>query len=729
MFRSHRFEVTGRLHAQNRVDIVFRSLDAALAGRRPRPRWKTALVSNQDLRWFRTSLLGRATAWMPALPAIGPWRDVVLTRSAALSVSALRLRGSAPQGRAQLHLHARLHPGPGQRLEGATVVVAGCSLAVDIHEDEAGDFILSLDAPLPGAALWWPLGQGAQALHPCRLELVCTAGLRVVDCGMLGFRSLVLDRSGGQVQLRVNGRAVFCRGACWTAEDPASLDGRPEDLQRTLDLAASAGLNMIRIGGTMTWASDALLAACDARGILVWQDLPFANLDLPVGDADFVAEVQAELRQQTARLAAHPCVALLCGGSEIAQQAAMLGLPREAWAGPFFEEQLPAWVAESLPDLPWFPSTPWEGDLPFHTGSGLCHYYGVGAYRRPLADVRRAGVRFSPECLGFSNIPDAETVRATGGGSRPAPHSPEWKRGVPRDPSAGWDFEDVRDHYLREHFGADPVALRSVDPERYLALSRVLTGELMLRVFAEWRRAGSGCGGALVWFLKDLRPGAGWGLIDSFGRPKAALWALRRAWAPQAALLTDEGLDGVAIHLHNEAPAPLSAWLELELLSKARHKVGQHSGPVSVPAWGSARLTVEGLLGHFCDPAYAYRFGPPRQDVVLVRLRASPEGPVLHQDALFPAGFSLSQHSDAGLRGEVASLDEDTVEVCLSADAFLQWLSIDAPGWTPDDDFFHLSPACPRSLRLRRKAGWTRPFKAVLQAINLDGSLTLRSRG
>ena len=85
-------------------------------------------------------------------------------------------------------------------------------------------------------------------------------------------------------------------------------------------------------------------------------------------------------------------------------------------------------------------------------------------------------------------------------------------------PASGWDFEDVRDHYVRLLFGVDPSDLRARDVERYLALGRVATGEAMLRTFAEWRRPGSSCRGGLVWFARDSRPGAGWG-VARFRRP------------------------------------------------------------------------------------------------------------------------------------------------------------------------------------------------------------------
>lgn len=52
--------------------MCFRSLTVALQARRPRPRWRVPMLAHQQLRWFRTSLLGRAPGWSPPWPPIGP---------------------------------------------------------------------------------------------------------------------------------------------------------------------------------------------------------------------------------------------------------------------------------------------------------------------------------------------------------------------------------------------------------------------------------------------------------------------------------------------------------------------------------------------------------------------------------------------------------------------------------------------------------------------------------
>src|SRR5205807_1480845 len=135
-------------------------------------------------------------------------------------------------------------------------------------------------------------------------------------------------------------------------------------------------------------------------------------------------------------------------------------------------------------------------------------------------------------------------------------------------------FDDVRDSYLERLFRVEPRALRYGEQDRYLRLARATSGEVMLGTFAEWRRARSVCRGALVLFFRDLWPGAVWGVIDSSGLPKAAYYYLKRVLGETAIFVTDEGSNGLTLHLANDGSRAIHGRLQLELF-KSSEPVGR----------------------------------------------------------------------------------------------------------------------------------------------------------
>ena len=460
-------------------------------------------------------------------------------------------------------------------------------------------------------------------------------------------------------------------------------------------------MNMLRVPSIGCYESEEFYERCDALGILVWQDFMFANLDYPESDDAFMATVAREARQVLAGLAARPSLAVVCGGGEVAQPVAMLGLDPQLANGPLYGELLPSLVAEAEVQAPYVPSTPWGGDLPFRPDRGVANYYGVGAYLRPLEDARRSEVKFAAESLAFSNVPGEETVDAVGG---PVVHTPRWKAGVPRDAGAGWDFEDVRDHYLRLLYDVDPVALRSVDPERYLELSRHVSGEVMAETFGEWRRDASPCGGALVLWLTDLVPGAGWGLLDNRGGSKVAYWCARRALSPVAVWSTDEGLGGVAVHVANDRPEPLGTTLRIGLYRDLELLIDDVRLEIEVAPHGSWSGNVEALVGHFVDASWSYRFGPPAQDLIVVSLEGTDPARPLSQSFRFPAGRPLRPETATrlGLEASFERAEGETATVKVASRRLAYGVRLHVPGFVALDDAFGVEPGHARTIELRR---------------------------
>ncbi len=713
MFRQHVADAGPLLHDRdNRLVLHFRSLAGELARRRPRPRWRTPMVAHQQLRWHRTTLLGRTPGWSPPAAPVGPWRGI---------------RWLDPwQDSLRWQLAASLDGSAGQvelRWQATPSWLQGCEHAELVVRRAGVEFRCALQGPVaalrvPRPALWWPHTHGEPALYEALVQVQARDGRRHdVPLGRIGFRRVEIDTAAGGFRVRVNDVPVFCRGAGWTPLDPVGLQSTPDACRAALEQVRSAGMNMLRLAGTLVPEEDHFYDACDELGLLVWQDLMFASMDYPFDDAAFAQDAAAEVQQLVQRLHHHACLAVLCGNSEVEQQAAMWGAPRELWQPRFFHETAASLCREGAPGAAYWPSSAHGGAFPHQACTGTTSYYGVGAYERPLEDARRSGLAFATECLAFANVPHGSTLERLTGGLATRVHHPQWKQRSPRDLGAGWDFDDVRDHYVGRLFGVDPARLRHADHDRYLALGRLATAETMAAAFAEWRRPASTCGGALLLFLRDLWAGAGWGVLDDRGVPKSAFHALRRALAPTAAFVTDEGGNGLDVHVVHDGPSELRAVLRVEAWRDGAVRVAQGQQAIAVAAHGARTLSSAELLGGFVDLNHAYRFGPPTCEAVVATLLDAGGG-LLAQAFHFPLGLGdlVAQRRALGLQAALRR-DGDDVLVQVTSASLAVGVHFDVPGWVADDEHFHLPPGGSRQVRLRRLRD-TAPLAGAVVAVN-----------
>jgi beta-mannosidase len=704
MFASHEVELdlgddAGHEHT---IHLVFRALSAQPLRRQ---RWRQRLITAPALRGLRSTALGRMPGWCAPVPAVGPWRQVALVDLQQQWISHVDIETRVVGGVGIVNLRIELRASRlarqncvgGKRQDGAAFVSMICGEHQDaMHRVDANVFEGELR--MPAVRLWWPHTHGESTLHDLSVEI----GGGRFDLGRVGFRTVEVDRGedGAGFALIVNGVRVFCRGACWTAADLVALPSTREAYEPWLRAARDAHMNMVRIAGVMTYEANPFFELCDELGILVWQDMMFANFDYPAEDPLFAADVGAEVEQLLLRTQANPSLAVICGGSEVAQQAAMFGVEARAALPDFFIERLPALVARYRPDLVYVPNSPSGGALPFQPDTSVAHYYGVGAYRRGFDDVRRSNVRFASECLALSNVPAEETLAVLMPGVSPG--STQWKAGVPRDNGADWDFEEVRDHYLQTLYGLDPAVERAADPRRYLHASRAVSADLVTEVFSEWRRHGSSCAGGLVWQLQDLRAGAGWGVIGVDGRPKAAWYAMKSVFKPVQLLITDEGLNGLHLHIVNDRPTPLKARLELSSLRNGETVLVRADTEVLVEPHSTVRLSAAAVLGRFFDFTYAYRFGPREHDVTLAALHDMSTGLLIDEASHLPER-TLGAPVDLGMSVELERSPGDGWTLVLKTRRFARCVQIVDPHYTAEDNFFHLTPGRARRVRLQAR--------------------------
>jgi beta-mannosidase len=180
-------------------------------------------------------------------------------------------------------------------------VLYSVTLADGVGRVEAdGETILEVESP----ELWWPNGMGEQRLY--------RAGEVEV-----GFRTVELTED---YELVVNGERTDIRGWNWVPIDVCYGVPRPEKLERLLELARRANVNLLRVWGGGVIESEEFYAHCDRLGILVWQEFAQSSSgfdSVPSDDPGFVHTLAADARAIVPRRAHHPSLAIWCGGNEL----------------------------------------------------------------------------------------------------------------------------------------------------------------------------------------------------------------------------------------------------------------------------------------------------------------------------------------------------------------------------------------------------------------------------
>ena len=392
--------------------------------------------SEGNLRFFRTMLIGRAPGFAPGPPVVGPWRPVrarAPPRRWCSRICALRAACAAPTACSSAARSCARSP--------ASQLPRAAAVPVTAADGAAGTAELTVPpgrrrrrrAPASGDR---PRASSCGGRTPTARPALYERDA-AVDGGEQPLATAAASASArceparGPASRRARRcRSTACRcspaarcGRRWTWRAPhAHACGAA---QRAGARGRGPGMNMLRIPGIGCYESDAFHDLCDELGILVWQDFMFANLDYPESDAGVHGHGRRARRGQVlAALGGRPSLAVLCGGSEVAQQVAMLGLDPALADGPLFGELLPA-AGRRGRGRGALRARRRRGaaTLPFRTDRGVANYYGVGAYLRPLEDARRAEVRFAAECLAFANVPD-EAALASWSAARRAGRAP-----------------------------------------------------------------------------------------------------------------------------------------------------------------------------------------------------------------------------------------------------------------------------------------------------------------
>lgn len=518
--------------------------------------------------------------WAPRLVTAGIWRDLRLEGWTRNRLTGLRIaQDHAADGSVTLRLSPELARADRRatchhRLKLGTVVVA----------EGEGDSIF-VDQP----QLWWPNGHGAQPLYTLTVEVRRADGQPIgTRTQRIGLRTVALDRHADQAgetfQFRVNGRAIFAKGANWIPAHSFVAGLTRADYARDLRSAAAAHMNMLRVWGGGIYESEDFYDLCDELGLLVWQDFMFACSIYP-GDRAFVRSVELEAEQQIRRLRHRACLALWCGNNEVESLNhephldALLTRPANRAAyDAVFEKALPQVVARVDGVTAYWPSSPHRpgGDKGDSLGGGFrhpegekhgdTHYWDVWHSRHPVKDYEKWRFRFVSE-FGMQSYCSPETQ---------ATFCP---------PEAGNVFGPEMENHQKNRGGnqiiLDYVSRRYRFPRSQadlIYLSQINQAHCMQTGVEHYRRLMPHCMGALYWQLNDCWPVASWSSIEFTGRWRALHYVARRFFAPAlvSAHVPGDELAGIGnyrqstvgeVHLYTvyDAPQPARGTLRWDL--------------------------------------------------------------------------------------------------------------------------------------------------------------------
>jgi beta-mannosidase len=562
MHRSYRFDLSPQLSGRPlelEVDLRSATAYAEAEHRRlgDRPKAGTAAPYN----FIRKMACSFGWDWGPDLRTAGLWKPVRLERWRVARLSTVRpLVTIDPAGVGRVELRIDL-----ERLDAAVPL----TLAVEVlgHRAEstveAGASVATLVVDVPDAPVWWPAGYGGQPLAD--LTVTLSAAGRELDRWQrrIGFRTVELDTSpddvGGKFTISVNGRPLFAKGVNWIPDDHFLTRITAERLERRLDQAVAANVNLVRVWGGGIYESEDFYRACDERGVLVWQDFLLACAAYSE-ESPLWEEIEAEARENVVRLAPHPSLALYNGGNENLWGHEDWNwkerLEGRSWGARYAYELFPAIVAELDPTRPYCENSPCSPgrDLeevhPNDPDHGTHHQWDVwnridySAYRGEIP-------RFCSE-FGFQAPPAWRTlmdwVHAVDGGPLDQASDPK------SDPTflihqKADDGNGKLDRGLAPHLG---VPTQFADWHWATQLNQARAVAYAIDHYRRWwpRTAG-----AVVWQLNDCWPVTSWAAIDSEERLKPVWYALRRAFAPRnLVFVTENGTVSVVVLNDTDQP-------------------------------------------------------------------------------------------------------------------------------------------------------------------------------
>lgn len=442
----------------------------------------------------------------PNVNPLGIWRPVWLLLDGGVSLDRVRIR-TALDGSVDL---AFVATNATDELWGGTLLL---EVSAENHEGpgveaaiplalEPGAEQVSHTLRIPVPRLWWPWDHGRPDLYRLRATLRGKEGQVLSTLTQtFGVRTVWLERAPDRFAFWINERPVFLRGSSYMPGCYLSQYDR-ESLAGDVTLARQANLNLLRVHVHVS--PPELYDLCDRAGMLVWQDFELNWVHDP--SPAFEARALALQRGMIDWLGNHPSIiAWTCHNEPTMVFAHRDNVERRPD---------PALYADALRQDPTRPVFLCSGQMESDwRRAGDSHTYYGALWTRRYTDVYRHPMRLNTE-FGF----EAPAAPAT---LRRYPDAWARLRHLEGQVEDLWAYQAALIQFHVEHF----------------------------------RRTRATCSAGYIHFwLVDLVPQVGCGVLDAARLPKAGYEALRRASQPLHVALEHDGRRLYALWVFNDTP-------------------------------------------------------------------------------------------------------------------------------------------------------------------------------
>ncbi|OJJ19704.1 hypothetical protein BKI52_19420 [marine bacterium AO1-C] len=531
MFREWRIDVKKLLRVgKNHLTVHFRS--PISYNREQYEKYPYKLPSGSETKEPRVGSFTRKAAyhfgwdWGPRFVTMGIWRPVKVHIWNTAKITNVHCYTQSIKNTKEAQMMAKVSV----QASKAAQVKMTLNDSTFTYDLKKGENIITYPFTVKNPQLWWCNGQGKPHLYTLKVAMDCDGQIIKKDT-RYGIRTIELinkpDSIGTAFYFKLNGKPVFMKGANYIPQDVFLPRVSADRYEKLIQDVKNANMNMIRVWGGGIYEQDLFYDLCDKNGILVWQDFMFAGSLYP-DNADFVANVKQEVKENIVRLRNHPCIALWCGNNEIDVAWKNWGWQKQYGYSPqdsakiwksylhLFHEVIPEQVKQQDGTRSYTTTSPlsnWGTAENFNHSS--MHYWGVWHGRDTFEKFKENVGRFMVE-YGFQSFPSMETIKKFASDTSLSLESTTMTNRQKSYIGNGLITKHIKQYY---------PAPKSF--EEFVELSQKTQAKGMQMAIREHMNRQPHCMGTLFWQLNDCWPGPSWSVIDYYGKHKLGYEAVK----------------------------------------------------------------------------------------------------------------------------------------------------------------------------------------------------------